>query len=499
MIYMPSLKIIEKLAKQDNYSRYALTIIIIAFFLYLVLATLTSVSGDACWHLSVAKYIAATGSVPLFEPLGRDVFWAPPLFHVLTAANYKVIGFLGEVALKLVSPIAGTLLLLYSFLLIRKLFGPRTAFYSTLFLAFIPVQIYQSSLAYADELFAFLVTASVYYAVERRLAVSSVIFGLGLLAKTNTIFAFPAIIYIIYRGFPSEWKKRALTFILIALAIGAVWYIRNWIYLGNPVWPFMNGIFHGYESITVTSFSPNLDVAQAIITFYLSLFGVPNGNVSNLLVVGSLPIILAWLTVTIAFLSPFFLGIRPKKMFNFNVINLLFVSMFLFQVVMSLNISTFQTRYILPALTFFSLYWALGVERISRNAVLRKMAVVFLIVAVAVFVFGEFKKVSTASEMWSTYEKDFSWIQENIPPDAVILTPNSQCNSYKLGRSAVGEWYVLSNKTFYALSYIFYPEINDSLVLSRFATDVMSRFNSTLIYENNSTAIRIYEINNNPV
>lgn len=36
-----------------------------------------------------------------------------------------------------------------------------------------------------------------------------------------------------------------ISFCVVAMAIGGVWYIRNWWWTGNPVFPFAYGVFHG--------------------------------------------------------------------------------------------------------------------------------------------------------------------------------------------------------------------------------------------------------------
>ena len=53
--------------KQDTYTRWALWIIILSLVLRIILALLTTPSGDGCWHASVARFIGEEGRLPTFE------------------------------------------------------------------------------------------------------------------------------------------------------------------------------------------------------------------------------------------------------------------------------------------------------------------------------------------------------------------------------------------------------------------------------------------------
>ena len=79
--------------------------------------------------------------MPLFEFFGRDEpFWPPPLLHIITALVYKVfINFNKEAAdfaSKMISPVLGSLTLILSFLIAKRLFNKKIAFYSMIFLTF---------------------------------------------------------------------------------------------------------------------------------------------------------------------------------------------------------------------------------------------------------------------------------------------------------------------------------------------------------------------------
>ncbi|MFH0832267.1 MAG: glycosyltransferase family 39 protein [Candidatus Aenigmatarchaeota archaeon] len=483
---------------KDKYTRYALMIILAAIVIRFALAVISAVSGDACWHLSASRFIGRDLSIPLFEPLGRSVFWAPPLFHLFTAASYLSFNWLiSDISLKLISPIFGSLFLLYSFLLVKKLFNSKTAFYSTVFLAFIPGHMYESSIGYVDTTLAFFVLASIYYMLEDRLILSSALAGLALLAKVSAFFMLPVILYIIFTKTRKDFLKKSAIFIIVAFAIASPWYLRDWMYLGNPIWPYFNNLFGGYQDFSTSELGfgqLNADISSLSTSFYLSLFGVPNGNIDNLTILNPY-MALIWLAATAVFFFFFLVGLRNvKRSFGFDVINILLISFLIFNLLISFTINLFIIRYILPAMTFFAVYWALGIERFVN----KRTVVALIAISAIIFVSGEFGKAFVANDMWNKYEDDFNWIKSNTEKDAVFLTPNSQCNSYKFDRYAYSiVFFEFINKTTaedfidYNISYVFYPE-NSDMVISKFDKDVP--LDGTLVYENKNTKIKIYRI-----
>src|SRR3989338_5806082 len=122
--------------KKINYYMLALFTIILGTLLRFALAIYHQPSGDACWHFSVAKFISQNLRAPLLEHLGRaEPFWAPPMFHFIAALFYK---FANGIGMKLVSPLFGSLTLFYTFLIAKKIYNERAAFFSVLFLTFLP-------------------------------------------------------------------------------------------------------------------------------------------------------------------------------------------------------------------------------------------------------------------------------------------------------------------------------------------------------------------------
>src|SRR3989338_10086598 len=96
--------------KPIDYSKWTFYLIILAIIIRFSLAFIYTVSGDACWHLSAARFISEEGKLPLFDPIGRDEpFWSPPLYHIIVASVYNIFSMLfgsniAGFAVKFISP-----------------------------------------------------------------------------------------------------------------------------------------------------------------------------------------------------------------------------------------------------------------------------------------------------------------------------------------------------------------------------------------------------------
>jgi 4-amino-4-deoxy-L-arabinose transferase-like glycosyltransferase len=490
----------------EKYMKYTLIILLISFFLRFFLAFISRISGDTCWHANIAKYIATTDTIPVFEHLGRDFFWAPPLFHLFTATVYKIFGWLlNDFALNILPPIFGILMLLFSFLIIKKLFNLKIAFYSTIFFAFIPISLSISSSPYVDTLLGFFVLASMYYALEKRIIISSVLMGLGILTKYNAVFAIPVIIYIVYinskerKQFKKKFFKNIVLFLVIALAISSIWFFRNYYVFGNPVWPFFNNVFHGYPTINeyATSFGFG-DLSR----FYLEMFGVPEGKFGILQMINNDMIVYLWILIIIAFIIPFFIGLRKIKIKkNFNIINIILLFFILQQILVYIYAGFVSPRWMLLAFVSIAVYWAFGLESlISRFNRYRNIIFALLIIFILVFTGSMVLRNIYANNLWNPYQEDFDWVKENTEKDALFLTPPGQCYSFNLERFTVTTRYGNENRVLITDEYI---DENINYIFSTKKSMVTSEFNETMIqkfsrynviYENNRTGTMVYKV-----
>src|SRR3989344_8085903 len=81
---------------QDPITRMTMGILAFAILLRFLITCFVTAAGDSYAHLSKARYIAQTWTIPLFEPIYRPFFYYPPAFHVATSVMYTLFSAFGE-------------------------------------------------------------------------------------------------------------------------------------------------------------------------------------------------------------------------------------------------------------------------------------------------------------------------------------------------------------------------------------------------------------------
>lgn len=491
-----------------NYIKLSIAIITIAIFLRFYLASIHHVAGDACWQLSNARYIAENMKLPLFEQFGRDEpFWAPPLFHVIAAFVYILFNNFGqnaaEFAVKMITPIFGSLTLIFSFLVAKKLFNEKIGFYSIIFLAFMPLSLDFGVFSYVDGFLTFLSVLSVYFALNNKIIYASIAAGLAILTKYNGIFILPVLLYIIYLN---NRKNKQLLFknlsilLIISIAIGSMWFARNWIYLGNPVWPFMNDLFNGYEA---KSFSEsgvgsvklsNIFSINAMASIYTGIFGVPDGNLSTIYFfkITYINILFPlWILGTLIFLIPLFVCVFSTKLGYRNLLFIWIGSYIILVLLYVMNASWSVSRFMLPAFPAIAFIWGNGFERISNTNV-RKFLLFAISIIIAGFVITSFLKMFLAAKAWNFYNNDFEWVKSNTNSNDIFVS-GSQCISYNINRQTASP----NINNIKEADYVF---VNQNFKLDRMAILEANTFqsldkgNAKLSYENKATGSKVYRI-----
>ena len=446
-----------------KYSKGALIIIIIGLLIRLILASASYITGDSCWYINVVRFISEHNTLPLFESVGRTPFWSPPLLHIIGALFYKIFSILGnefaEFSLRLIVPICGTLMLAYTYLISRKLFNSKIAFYSVLFLTFIPDHIYHSSMFYPDILAGLLVTMGIYYILKNKTLLSAIMIGLSFLTKYNALFALPIpIIIIIYNNHKQKIKalKKTILFSITSLAIGSFWFIRNHILLGNPIYPLFNSLF--LKSAVADSWGGKLHLIHLIspgsmLKTYLSFFGVPDGYAQNLffLQIHFIKLFLAiWFIGTALFILPTIIGLfkiklRSKSTF---ILGSWLLPYLIFSFMLATSVeskSGLLSRYLIPIFPIIAILWGIGFNSIfnkikthnskrNKHKTLRILLIILLSSLILGFTSIEFTKALVVKNSWSRYNPDFTWIEQNTPKDAKILVPGGECYSYNFNR-----------------------------------------------------------------
>ncbi|MEW6717728.1 MAG: hypothetical protein AB1345_09520 [Chloroflexota bacterium] len=129
---------------------------------------------------------------------------------------------------------------------------PRGRWEAVAILIGIPIFSIWASIPYVDiawGLYEFLGMYALIYWVKRGenrwLVLSALLTGLALGSKYLAIFGLLAQgAWVLWQSCKHGWRKvfvNGLTFGGIALAIASPWYVKNWLWLGNPVYPFLFG------------------------------------------------------------------------------------------------------------------------------------------------------------------------------------------------------------------------------------------------------------------
>jgi len=434
----------------DKKTKIAAIIISLSFLITLSISLTNHISGDGCWHMSISRFISETGKLPTFEYLGRtDPFWPPPLFHIINAAFYKFDSLFGldGFFIRLILPLASLFCLTLIFLITKKIYGKNIAVYSVLFLAFIPIFIDYSSNYHIEIFLTCLMLGSIYFILKGRLALAGLFFGLSVLSKFNAPLILPALIYLIYSKHKTNLKKYALFF--AASSIGILSYVRSYLIFGNPVWPSLRSIFGG---ITVEGFGelstpgmqiPNFLNIKVISANVLGLFGVPGGDARTIsfLNIPFVSFLFASLVIVgIIYLIPAILSLyrilkNPKKISKVEIFLILWILPF---AIFNIFYKYSETRMLIPIMPAIAILWAIGFNSIIKKVNLqKKMIITFVLLSLIAVSFAGIIifKSRIASNEWNRYDKDYVWIKENMPKDALFYS-NGQCLTINTERNA---------------------------------------------------------------
>ncbi len=132
----------------------------------------------------------------------------------------------------------------------QRLYDVRVGRLAAVVFLFTPAVVAQAGYAYVDLSLAFYVLLSVYALILaekigylRAALLSGIACGGALSTKYLALGAF-AVLLMLWILYNKNWKAAAL-FLGASVLVSAVWYLRSWIVLGNPVYPFFYQFFNG--------------------------------------------------------------------------------------------------------------------------------------------------------------------------------------------------------------------------------------------------------------
>jgi len=213
--------------------------IVAVFFLYFFGLTRTGLIGpDEARYAAIGRVMAATGDWITPRLWGQAWFEKPALLYWMTAAGFKL-GLGPDLAPRLPVALASVAFLVYFFLVLRRQFGDRAAWYASAILATSAGWLVYSHFAITDLPMsaAFAAAMLTILAPNPRAAIASgVLLGLAILAKGLV----PLVLFI-----PALWflrhRIRDLAILFsAALLVAAPWYILATLRNGTP---FLEDLF----------------------------------------------------------------------------------------------------------------------------------------------------------------------------------------------------------------------------------------------------------------
>jgi hypothetical protein len=256
---------VGKIRKPDNFKLWLIACsaigVIFFFCFYHALLTVIVHWDSTVYHAVMPVLMFENHGFPLLAGPSIGIEMSanfPPLFPALGAYYYIQIGFVEDFYLRLISPVMGLLTVLATYKIGAVLAGKKYGIIAALFLAITPLFFRYSVYATSYAVLTFFGTVSVLFLFlamtrgdTKYWIMCGVFYGFALL--TSYLAAYLALFFVIAligyfikkkRGFRVNTK---IVVLLVAstLIIGGVWYLRNLIVVGNPVYPNAYSILGG--------------------------------------------------------------------------------------------------------------------------------------------------------------------------------------------------------------------------------------------------------------
>ena len=248
---------IEKIRKPDDFRLWVLSCsaigIIFFFCFYHALLTVIMHWDSTVYHAVMPVIIYENHGFPLIAGPSIGIEMSanfPPLFPALGAYYYIQMGLIEDVYLRLISPVMGILTVLATYKIGEVLAGKKYGIISALFLAITPLFFKYSVYATSYAILTFFGAVSVLFlflAITRGniryWIMCGVFYGFALLTSYLAAYLAPFFIIALIGYFIKNKKgfrvntKIVLILFVSTLIISGVWYLRNLVVLGNPIYP----------------------------------------------------------------------------------------------------------------------------------------------------------------------------------------------------------------------------------------------------------------------
>ncbi len=226
-----------------RWEKFLAGFVVLTFGLAFIVALTPPIEWDAqLYHLHQGKYALALGRIA--EPPDIPTFNYPSLIEMLYLA---ALALKGDIVAKLLHWVFAVLVVGAVWDCGRRFWNTRVAWIAAATLTAIPTFATVMGWAYNDAALA-LYAFGAFYAVaighetkSTRWFVLAGVFAGCAMGTKNTALIIPVALALLIWRFNRQGFRHACMFSVVALAMALPWYLRNLVFVGNPIYPYFIG------------------------------------------------------------------------------------------------------------------------------------------------------------------------------------------------------------------------------------------------------------------
>ncbi|MFN8400658.1 MAG: glycosyltransferase family 39 protein [Anaerolineales bacterium] len=344
------------------------------------------------YHLAVPEWWLRDGGLTLRNSIG---YWVP---HIVEGSFVFPMVFGVDTASHLIHLLWLVLTALLLWHWARQVWNDTTAWDALAILLTMPSLFWLAGWAYTDYALTFAGAATIFAIWQWRtthnnkwITLSGMMAGIAMGTKYQSFFIplVGVLLLVIWRETNLQRLKRVSQFSFVSLLTGSIWYIRNWLYMGNPFYPFVFG-GRDWDSflaqrISDTGTGIGLDLGQLFILPLTATLGTQDTNYFDGRF-GPFYLILFPITILGLWFSPQQKDDQKESLWAIYALGL--AGILAWTVGVMNTHSLFQGRYLFPPLIPLAIPFAVGLNALFQIDIspLRISRIVRAMLAFTVFV-----------------------------------------------------------------------------------------------------------------